>query len=126
MPIDANDTNDKDPIDADLAKAFKQAFDEADNIFWNGTTATNTKPADNEPLTIEKLQEVMREINEAVMAAELDVFLSDRWPIYKALKQGAKLVQAPDGKWYLCSVDLAEPFGWDLPRSFPTRFDPKE
>jgi len=50
-------------------------------------------------LTLEKLQQTMRELEVEQDARDLDMFLSDDWPVYKILRSGGAIIQT-GGKFY--------------------------
>jgi len=47
-------------------------------------------------LTLEKLQQTMRDLEVEQDARDLDIFLSDDWPFYKIIRDGGVVIHVGD------------------------------
>lgn len=88
------------------------------------STVTNSNGGQvDETLTIEKLVALHRQIEVERDAADLDMFLSDDWPVYKILRDGGVILQAPDGTFYAVARSLLDfRYSGPVPPPFPGRF----
>ncbi len=67
------------------------------------STASNAVLEPHQVCNLETLTEARRQLHMAEADAELDVLLSDDWPIYSAVKRGARHCRV-DGRDYLVEV----------------------
>jgi hypothetical protein len=79
------------PGEAELnaaAKRLAAALDQQDATLFTALTGTSTGRDDGADgtLTLDRLQETIREFRGEEAQTELDVFLSDNWGLYQALK----------------------------------------
>lgn len=63
----------------------------------------------DKPLTLQTLQETMKQIEFAEMDNEMNMFLSDNWNLYKIIKNGGAIIQVGD-KYYAVDTSVLNPF----------------